>query len=57
MWLRAVIYELFRALLTDTDFYVFIVSVVGILLTCLFPAKEIEEYEVALWCWYSTPDD
>lgn len=57
MWLRAVIYELFRALLTDMDFYVYIMSIVGVLLTCLFPAKEIEEYEVALWCWYSTPDD
>lgn len=29
MWLRAVIYELSRASLTDTDFYVFMVLVVG----------------------------
>lgn len=57
MWLRAVIYELFRASLTDTDFYCLLVSIVGILLTFLFPVKMIEEYEVVLGCWYSTPDD
>lgn len=57
MWLRAVISELFRASLTDTDFYCLLVSIVGILLTFLFPVKMIEEYEVVLGCWYSTPDD
>lgn len=57
MWLRAVIYELFRASLTDMDFYCLLVSIVGILLTFLFPVKMIEEYEVVLGCWYSTPDD
>jgi len=50
MWIRAVIYELSRASLTDTDFIIFIVSNAGKLLTCLFSSKTIEEYEAALWC-------